>query len=387
MVHHLVIHIGDAKCGSTSIQTSLYDHAHELAAKDILYRAHRRGGGHSRSIVLIGETIGKLDSEDLKPSQFALMADIQRESPKFGRAILSAETFIRSDPSRVLDLFLDAMPSVKRIDVIAYVRPPVSRYLSAQQQRLKTVHTVEPPSRPNRDTLSMLQAWQREARVASLDVRLFDPSRFPDHSVVRDFETVIRDLFDLDGLTLPNNRDNTSLSAEQIMVLQKINRDSAKNPQHFSDARGHLFNFFVNLNQPVLFGTKPKLCAEAAALAAHASRDYVKQMNLAFPDLKMPDQSMADAPQIQKDWSNIGDIFASADKSLVEDIALLVPEWNARLRDGCLQTVQAPLSRISKAHPLGEDHAFRLIAGYWAKRGCKAAGDALLTSRKGPLQS
>ena len=126
----LVLHIGDPKTGSTSIQQVLGNQLYESDAVSVDYP------DHLNSFPLANSLWDKKQADHRMP-RFTRLAEWLAAS-QADVAIVSSEQFFRVNPAvlqQALDEFLpDFAHSVR---VVAYVRPHVNRLLSAYMQRTK----------------------------------------------------------------------------------------------------------------------------------------------------------------------------------------------------------------------------------------------------------
>jgi hypothetical protein len=141
MVKELVIHIGDAKAGSTSIQNSLAAGDVEAPTRQILYPTKLNHNFLALTLkysLLPDSTSGLIFSGSEIENDFTRLAEKIKRSD-CDLCILSAENFEQVPPitlRRVLDECFDT--NNINIRIIAYVRPHGSRTISAFAENVKT---------------------------------------------------------------------------------------------------------------------------------------------------------------------------------------------------------------------------------------------------------
>ena len=129
-----ILHIGDAKTGTTSIQKAIQLGAITSASGGVEAYTTLRGGANSIAVARAFRD----DGTD-QGVQNAQAVNAWLHATKARYAILSSEYFSRADARRLHDTFVAEIPDFAAdMRVIAYVRPHASRLLSAFVQRLKT---------------------------------------------------------------------------------------------------------------------------------------------------------------------------------------------------------------------------------------------------------
>lgn len=133
----LILHIGDHKTGSTSIQLAFAENRVRLKGKRVFYPAKLASNALGRQAVAYSRA--KSAEERAKRGKpFAQLAErIAGADADF--ALISAEAF-ETVPAAVTRDILDTFfrPVVDEIRVIAYVRPHAARIVSSFAERIKT---------------------------------------------------------------------------------------------------------------------------------------------------------------------------------------------------------------------------------------------------------
>lgn len=229
----IYLHIGTHKTGSTSIQRFLAQAANALAEEGVIYPETGRPdtdwsnqyGQHQLAWSLVGK---KGVTEELIWDELAREINHCPAS----KILISAEGFGRctSDQIQRLISHFDPYP----IQVLVYLRPPLSFLESAYAQRVKMgtysdqfVRFVDEMT-PRCDYADLVARWDQFDQVLSVDIRLFDKVKNEpglEASIVEavgvDFERV------RSWVGVPANR---SPSSDVIRVVRWINAVAAIHP-------------------------------------------------------------------------------------------------------------------------------------------------------------
>lgn len=217
----LVLHAGMHKTGSTAIQTA-FAAGSDPAARYVDWIT----SNHSSLFALLTHDAPEptpllrrmgLASGDLQHRRAAALRDFRQVLASLtGTGIFSAEEMFSATRPQ-LERFHDILSGFGHdIDVLMYVRPPVSFAESAFQQRLKggRPHLLDPDRLiPDyRHAIENLDVVFGRSRV---ELRPYHPWEFPDGDVVRDFAGYV-------GTEPPAGRPirkNASLSAQATALL------------------------------------------------------------------------------------------------------------------------------------------------------------------------
>jgi hypothetical protein len=367
-----IVHIGDGKCGSSSIQKGLYDARDCLRAAEILYETATPRHGHFNLVTLAG-----IDTRNpLGRATEQARASLQtiRDTLRPGDTVLlSGESFFNVPPARMLEILRSISPEIDRLDVIAYVRAPHSMYLSLVQQTLKGDSRFTQPDQYARRIDRILQGWQDCAEVNSLTVRNFDRAHLVDGDAVADFEAILRRLACSDSIHLPRSTENTSLSAEQLKVLQQYRRQFLK----AHDGKAHresqaillYFEAMTGLGFP---GSRPMLTAPALASLKRGNAHIVARLNQSFPGLGL---GLPDVPGGTRDdtlWLPDGlveQILVQMDPKIVALVQNLVPGFQPRITEDEVAALIRELRHLAERYGLDHDRIAEATVAFW--RGLK----------------
>jgi hypothetical protein len=120
--------------------------------------------------------------------------------------ITSAESFFSLAPQAVLAILEQLEVPVSGIHVIAYVRQPVSMYLSLNQQKIKANHNIYKPDKYRRDIAAPFERWSEVGLCRSIHVGLFEARALANGSVVADFAGMLSQVTGQTGLDPPDRR-------------------------------------------------------------------------------------------------------------------------------------------------------------------------------------
>ena len=232
-----ILHIGDMKCGSKSIQGW-------LAANESLLDDHgfHRSAATRHSIYDSGLACYALDDGDLtaeprrehgihaavdvpacrRSLEERLTAEIAALPPDARGMLFSHEMLLSLAPPEVERLVALLRRRFSGVRVVAYLRRQDRLFLSLWGQRLKT---HDPGIRfcddllAHRSYLRMLEIWERAVGPANLAVRVFDRKAFVDGDLVTDFRTAAG-LPDDPRYQMPTFRNESLDAASQSLLLE-----------------------------------------------------------------------------------------------------------------------------------------------------------------------
>ena len=232
-----ILHIGDMKCGSKSIQGW-------LAANESLLRGHGFHGGVAtkHSFYDSGLACYALDDGDLTAEprrehaihgtadvpnyrrilEERLTAEIAALPPDARAMVFSHEMLLSLSPPEVERLMALLHRRFSGVRVVAYLRRQDRLFLSLWGQRLKT-HDPGPrfcdDLLATRSYLRMLETWERAVGRANLAVRVFDRKAFVGGDLVADFRDAAG-IPDDPRYQMPTFRNESLDAASQSLLLE-----------------------------------------------------------------------------------------------------------------------------------------------------------------------
>lgn len=220
MINELIIHLGDTKTGSTSIQQALVQGAFHGSAGSICYPTRTNHNG------LVKTLTQKRFYKEREP-RFSKLGKVFRDrDDDFG--IISAEHFQFVDP-RLLDQSIrEYWPElIDRIRLVAYVRPHGEKLLSSYAERVKLgteMRSLEAFHAASSeagllDYAPRFERW-RDVFGDRFALRPFVRSCLYQQDVIRDF---LRYVFGHEAFeTAETISANTSLTVGQLSLLREM---------------------------------------------------------------------------------------------------------------------------------------------------------------------
>lgn len=225
MIKQLVIHLGDRKTGSTSIQTALYKKCwHSDSAKLIYAITQTNPFNHNGLAFKIKENkFDKLKSHAQNIREKLMLSDADF-------AVISAEQFEDVDPKLLLEFIQTYLPEMEEnLRLITYIRPHASRFVSTYAERVK-LGIFQGSMKELHDKLknSNFLIYQNRLRKwksifgNKLTIRPFVRSSLDQENVVNDFFNY---LFQSNSFNLkPMSMSNESLCLEDLAILKESQR-------------------------------------------------------------------------------------------------------------------------------------------------------------------
>lgn len=351
----VIVHIGDAKCGSSAIQASLFAASEELLTCGVLYHAPQPNSGHFSYITLLkGKTRGNNEEQQkIARNNIVETRDlISKYKPNY--LVLSGESLFNVPPSDIIGLCQDIIGTpLKQLHVIAFLRHPVELYLSSTIQTLKASHEFNSPLRYARETPATFRRWRAFSECTSLTVRLMDRAHLAQGSVVAEFRNILRGFTGLTNLKLEDHDENVSLSAEQAVLLQRFRRDFLPNEKDkFCVGSNRLVRFFEKLNTTCgLVGVKPTLKPEVESCILQKNLQFMHELDEIFPELGMVasrNKKIFPWGEASKLWTgDLGAIIEGYDPMMVTQLEHLIPEYNQGLAHGDVTLALKSLSKLN----------------------------------------
>ncbi len=231
---HIILHVGPDKTGTTAIQKTLYANAEQLERLGVLYVTGHVFGKNDRMLSIAfcetearAKNLFNADKEPWENGSKQYLEQLQRRvaTTMADILVLSYEGLVHLNKAEFKSLYTFLHLLTEDVCVVMYVREPASYAISALSQRVKTgrrAWLVHPPVLKYRNYLRrIISVFGRE----NINVRLFDPKKFPSANVVLDFLSmpVFKSLQQLSNETLEYSFEgNPSFSETGILVGDRI---------------------------------------------------------------------------------------------------------------------------------------------------------------------
>jgi hypothetical protein len=257
-VNDCVLHIGLEKTGTTSIQATLAANRERLLSQGILYPRSMGEKSHVRTYAYASEgppdeikvQCGLDGPQSLEAFRRDLSSQFDDEvasaNPRkiiVSNEHLSSRLLSISEISRLKDLLSSHCRSIK---VVVYLRAQGDAHRSAYSTYVKTGGTDAfraPSPKLLRDRYFydlLLQRWEQVFGPGAMDVRIYDPSGFPEEDIFLDFADLFDGMISISDLAREPQK-NISLDAFTLAFLRAINRYVPyKSGARMSEVRGNL---------------------------------------------------------------------------------------------------------------------------------------------------
>lgn len=278
----LVLHIGDPKTGTSSIQRALQDKSVRCDTRNIL--PWIKMNARNLAFDLVSE-------DEEKSRQKAARVRKWIDSSKADYAVISSEFMARADPEKLKIVLEHHLPEyIETARVIAYVRPHASRFLAAYIQRTKTGHYFgdfdsfhDDVNRDNPLTLHYSRRFGHWNKVfdGRFTLRPFIRSELQDGDAVSDFYSVLLgdEPFDVSD-RIEENVAVTTRSLSGMRLLHQHLKNQKIDPTSRSLLGTAIANYFIPMGDIV--GQKPKLDRTTAERIIATYRDDAQRLDDAF---------------------------------------------------------------------------------------------------------
>ena len=230
---NICFHIGQAKTGTTAIQSCFSKNRKELLGMGFLYPKSIFGGNNHgvMAIPVMGfvqralkSKIGTDYDRALNAAHEAWAAAAQEaRQTQPNTIVISSEFFFKAknvlETPQIVERHFGTVPEMT---FLAYVRRPSQHYASFMQQQLRANHRVPVPK-----VDPILEQLLRYSEIGKVRVQHFSRESMYDGDVTHD----ICEKLGIDFAKLKPNptEQNVSLSAEGTIVLQQYRRDRHRN--------------------------------------------------------------------------------------------------------------------------------------------------------------
>lgn len=281
----LVLHIGMGKTGTSALQQALRRMQAPLLERGVLYPSTKIKITNHNFLVLLTENPdhapGIFRTKILQDPSYlndyvlgswdSIQEQIAKHRPK--KVILSAENLFFALKHDTSNRLIDKLTSLTDdIAPIAYVRQPSRHYLSKVQQRIKNSAVVEAPGPAH--IQAPIEAWERALGIP-VQTCLYDRKFLHNEDSTADFLYRMLERDEYEGIEIPANNVNESLSAEAMAILQDFRRSIFPGQDGlYFDSSTTLRRLLTEMDDKVS-PARPSLHAEIADHVDHSSTDLL----------------------------------------------------------------------------------------------------------------
>lgn len=222
----IIVHIGQAKTGTTALQRFLSKNSKSLLKQGLVYPTPKFGHNHSALNLPFARKVqrglvNRLGSDLVEARKVSVGywqdAIAEAEADPHSTMLLSSEYFSGNADLKNLPSFVRNLSGFSgEVDFVYYVRRPSERFTSSLQQHIKASHKI-----PNIQEIK-LPFLKGLRDVANLKIRHFSRNALINGDIVDDFCSV-NNIY-TGGLKVPSSEANTSISAEGMILLQEYRR-------------------------------------------------------------------------------------------------------------------------------------------------------------------
>ena len=224
MIKQLLIHLGDRKTGSTSIQTALYKQYWDCDSAELIYPVTSSTWNHNG----LATSIGQNNTQRIKDFGEKFRKTLLHSDADY--AVLSGEHFERVDPKFLLEFIKSFIPEAEdKLRLIVYIRPHASRFVSSYAERVK-LGTFQGSMSELHEKFKLskflmyhnrLQDW-KSTFANKLTIKPFIRTSLYQQNVVNDF---FKYVFQSNPYNLKTMKmSNESLCLEDLAILNEIHR-------------------------------------------------------------------------------------------------------------------------------------------------------------------
>lgn len=324
----VLLHIGTAKTGTTSIQHVLAEAQARGRLGGVSYPMPQNDSSQARlvNLYLTPDQLPRFhraayiaDSKRFEADQRQYRRNFFRALRKNPNAVISSENFSLLPESAVYRLRHDLEDAgVSEILVVLYVRDPADYYLSQVQQTLKASSQLPNPDSFRYTFRRVASTWER-VFPGCVQVRRYLSG--PGFDVVEDFSKILREHLGVSVTPTPK-RLNATISAEGMAILQNYRST-------FHSARNNIFTAdtnrlveFLEASLRDLPQTRPSLKPELTAMIRRNHRDDLDFLDTRYGLDLVPDD--ADAPPAAGGFvpEHVTDILSECDRELMNALLL-----------------------------------------------------------------
>ncbi|TVR07366.1 MAG: hypothetical protein EA395_12915 [Phormidium sp. GEM2.Bin31] len=215
--------------------------------------------------------------------KYACRSELFEKLKNSEKIILSSEYLEDFSLSQIQE-FCSDLKGLGKVEfrVLIYVREPAAYYLSHVQQELKASSRFSVPQNFKYNFLKTIQLWSSVFSRKNIEVRLFQPQKFPQKSVIVDFQNFASDFFQVKMELESTIYLNRSLSAEGIVVLQNYRKLFYPNADHIFKEDSNTLVSLLKSSVSEVEQTKAKLSPEVEGLVTTLHQEDIHELNRTY---------------------------------------------------------------------------------------------------------
>ncbi len=320
----LYLHIGSPKTGTTSIQKTFFDNRKALKEQGYTYS----GNTYNDHLFFFATKSSArdwprqfkgVDKKALQNKLNSYFTSIEKDfkSADDRQQIISTEYLFLSNAEYIGNVIDYLKKFFSEIKVLVFIRSPEEYYRSMQQQTIKARSYITSPAVFQYNFKNVIEAW---GKVCNLEVIEYQPEKDSCEELCKKIGV------NFNKLSGPEVKTNTSISIEQMVLLEKIQQNLyQKREDQFKSHLGVLHR----ITAP--FTSKARLRPAVQALIHHNHRQDLewlkKEHSIDFLNDELENRS-ATSPRLTFDNGKaaIRDVYAIEDEQSVEKYEALVTD-------------------------------------------------------------
>lgn len=317
----LYLHIGSPKTGTTSIQKTFFDNRKALKEQGYIYS----GNTYNDHLFFFAtksplrdwpRQFKGVDKKALQNKLNNYFSDIEKDfkSDEYKEQILSTEYLFLSNAEYIGNIIDYLQKFFSEIKVVVFIRSPEEYYRSMQQQTIKARSYITSPAVFKYNFKNVIEAW---GKVCNLEVIEYQPEQNSCEELCKKIGV------NFNKLSGSAQKRNTSISIEQMVLLEKIQRNLYQ--KHEDQFKSHL-GVVHRITAP--FTSKARLRPAVQALIHKNHRQDLewlkKECGIDFLNEKLGNGSAASRLTFENGKAAIRDVYTIEDEQTVEKYEAMV---------------------------------------------------------------
>lgn len=316
----LHLHIGSYKTGTTSIQRTFHKNRSELKNQDFIYPGNELN--HHKIFFATKKPEDEwprqfrgVDRSILKQSVDQFFSILEKDlETNYHNYIISSE-YLFIDDGEAIEQVLQYLDNFfSKVIVYVFVRSPMDYYASAQQQMIKARSYISSPDKYHYSFKNIIETWNN-----FFEVRVIEYNRTRNSCQILCEEIGI----DYEQLSQTEQRSNTSVTTEQMVLLEKVQRNLYQDSE--DTFKPHL-GILQNIQAP--FTNKPILKKPVQHLIYHNHKEDLEWLKENWSvDFLQPELETAASlllPEFSGDQVSVREVYEVDEQSAERYEALIM---------------------------------------------------------------